>query len=58
VNLDALIDFLFKKYLNRLRQNFDNPHYQIEYIRGYQDASKDILEFLSDLENNPKNHLL
>jgi hypothetical protein len=58
VDLDTLTDFLFKKYMTRLKQNFDNPHYQIEYIRGYQDASKDILDYISELENNSKTHLL
>ena len=49
--IESLSDFLLNRYMDRIKQRFDNPHYQIEYIRGYQDASKDILEFLSELEN-------
>ena len=51
MNVESLSDFIFKRYIDRISQNFDSPHYRIEYIRGYQDASKDILEFLSELES-------
>ena len=48
--LDSLIEFLIKKYAQRVEQKFSDPHYRIEYLRGYQDASKDIIEFIEELE--------